>query len=128
MLHYQGTHALWQSDTSWSLTRCLHAAIELERLGQPLARRGGVRLELQHDVLHAEFRIAAHRRCDLPHRTCQGIVEETRFLCMEIGEPETDERRDANRRRVAPDPAAHGFDFGEWLGHCFRLAHIASVP
>jgi len=64
----------------------LHAAIELERLGQELSGFGGVRLALKHDMLHAEFRIAAHSRCDLLHRTCQGIVEETRFLCLQIGE------------------------------------------
>ena len=35
----------------------LHAAIEAERLGQPLERFGNVRLALKHDVLHAQFRI-----------------------------------------------------------------------
>jgi hypothetical protein len=29
-----------------------HATIELERLGQPLARFGRVRLAVNHDVLH----------------------------------------------------------------------------
>jgi hypothetical protein len=50
------------------------------------------------------------------------------LLCLQIGEPEADERRDAKRRRVAPDLATRGFDFGERLSHCFRFAHIASVP
>src|SRR5215472_3910984 len=76
----------------------------------------------------AEFRIAAHGRCDLLHRPCQGMVQETRLLSLQIGEPEADERRDAKRRRVAPDLAARGFKFGERGGHGFRCAHIAGVP
>ena len=87
------------------------AAIKLERLGQSLRASIAVGLALKHDVLHAEFGIAAHCRCDLLHRTCQGIVEETRFVCLQIGEPEADERRDANRCRVAPDRAARGLRF-----------------
>jgi hypothetical protein len=31
---------------------------------------------LKHDVLHAEFGIAAHCRRDCLYRPCQGIVEE----------------------------------------------------
>jgi hypothetical protein len=106
----------------------LHDAIELERLGQPLARFVGVRRALKHYVLHAEFRVAAYCRCDLLRRAGQGIVEEDRFLGLEIGESEADERRDVKRRRIAPDLAACGLDSGEWLGHCLRFAHIASVP
>ena len=34
----------------------------------------------------------------------------------------------AKRRRVPPDLAARGFDFGEGLGHGFWFAHIADVP
>ena len=116
------------ADQALRLLLALYAAIELERLGQPLARFEGVRFALEHNVLHAEFRIAAHCRCDLLHRPCQGIGEETRFLCLEIGEPEADERRDTKRRRVASDLAARGFDFAEPLGHCFGFAHIAGVP
>ena len=41
------------------------AAIEPQRLGQPLARFEAVGLTLKHDVLHAQFRITAHRGCDL---------------------------------------------------------------
>src|SRR5579871_4855486 len=81
----------------------LHGAIEVERLGQPSERFGGIRLALKHDVRHAQFRVAAYGCGDLLHRPRQGFVEEARLLWLEIGEPEADERRDTNRRRVAPD-------------------------
>jgi hypothetical protein len=45
------------------------AAIESERLRQPLARFERVRLALKHDVLHAELGIATHCCCELLHRT-----------------------------------------------------------
>src|SRR5262249_12975647 len=79
------------------------AAIELERLSQPLACFERVGLALKHDVLHAELGIATHSCCELRHRTSQGIVEETRLLRLQVGEPKADERRDAKRCRVAPD-------------------------
>src|SRR3954470_7635058 len=44
------------------------------------------------------------------------------------GEPDADDRRAAQRRRVSPDLAARGVDLGERLGHDFRSAQVADVP
>src|SRR5712692_4264596 len=106
----------------------IHFPIEMERFRQPLARFGIVRFQLKHDVLHAEFRVAPHCRRELMWGTCQGIVEEPRFLWLEIWEPESDESRDSQRRWVTAYIAASGVDFGDWLGHCFWFAHVARVP
>src|SRR5712692_5924852 len=101
-----------------------HPAVKMERLGQALARFRSVGLDLEHNVLDAEFRIAAHCRRDLLYFTCQGIVEEFRLVSLEIRIPEADERRDAERRRVAPDLATGGFDLSSTIGQGFRLAHV----
>src|ERR1700752_2322550 len=53
-----------------ALLLLLSAAIKSERLGQKLSRFAAIGLALNHDVLHAQFRIAAHCRCDLLHGTC----------------------------------------------------------
>jgi hypothetical protein len=65
----------------------LHGAIEMQRFSQPLKRFGRVRQALKNDVRHAELGIAAHRLRELLGRTCQGIVEDLRLLCLEFGKP-----------------------------------------
>src|SRR5437867_3425230 len=74
-----------------------HAAIEMERLGQPPPSFGGVGLALEHDVRHTELLVAAYRRRDLLWRTGQRVIEERWLVHLKVGEPEADERRDADR-------------------------------
>ena len=89
----------------------LHAAIELE--ARALERLGSVRLALKHDMLHSQFRIAAHGRSELRHRPRQGMVEDRRSLRLQIREPEAYERRDAQRRWIPPDLVARCSYFGQ---------------
>src|SRR2546428_14145911 len=107
----------------YTLLLRLHAAIELECLGQPLPCFRAVRLALKHDVLHAEFPIAAHCGCDLLRCTCQGLVEEFRFFCLEVGEPEPDERCYAESGRVPPALAPSRFEVVASVGEVFWFAH-----
>jgi ATPase subunit of ABC transporter with duplicated ATPase domains len=107
----------------------LAAVIQPERLGQPPPRFAGVRRVLEHDVLHAEFGVAAHRRREFLGRPFQVLVlDERRLLLLEVGEPQADQRRDAQRRRVAAYLAARGLDGGQRPGHRLGLTHVAGVP
>ncbi|HXJ28122.1 MAG TPA: ATP-binding cassette domain-containing protein, partial [Streptosporangiaceae bacterium] len=107
----------------------LVAVIKPERLGYSPARFTGVRRVLEHDVLHAEFGVAAHRRREFLGRPFQVLVlDERRLLLLEIGEPQADQRRDAHRRRVAAYLAARGLDGGQRPGHRLWLTHVAGVP
>jgi ATPase subunit of ABC transporter with duplicated ATPase domains len=107
----------------------LGAVIEPERLGQPPACFSGVRRVLEHDVLHAEFGVAAHGRREFLGRPFQVLViDERRLLWLEVGEPQADQRRDAHRRRVAAYLAARGLDGGQRAGHRLGLTHVAGVP
>jgi ATPase subunit of ABC transporter with duplicated ATPase domains len=107
----------------------LAAVVEPERLGYSPARFAGVRRVLEHDVLHAEFGVAAHRRREFLGRPFQVLVlHERRLLLLEVGEPQADQRRDAHRRRVAAYLAARGLDGGQRPGHRLGLTHVAGVP
>ena len=64
--------------------RHLGAAIAVKRVGQTIARFGGVGLALKHDVPHAQLGVAAHRSAHLRHSADQWVVEEARFLLLEI--------------------------------------------
>jgi hypothetical protein len=77
-------------------------AMEVERLGQEPERVGGVRDALEDDVGHAELLVAAHRRREFRGRSGQRIVEVPRPFGLEVGKPETDQRRDVDRRRSRP--------------------------
>jgi len=107
----------------------LVAVVEPERLGQAAARFIGVRRVLEHDVLHAEFGVAAHCRREFLGRPFQVlVVDERRLLLLEVGEPQADQRRDAHRRRVAAYFVARGLDGGQRPGHRLGLTHVAGVP
>jgi ATPase subunit of ABC transporter with duplicated ATPase domains len=107
----------------------LPGAVELERLGQPPARFGGVRRVLEHDVPHAELIVAAHGRRQFLWRPFQvHVVDERRLLLLKVGEPQADQRRDAQRRRVAAHLTARGLDGGQPFCHRVWLTHVAGVP
>jgi len=107
----------------------LAAVVEPERLGYSPARFARVRRVLEHDVLHAEFGVAAHRRREFLGRPFQVLVlDERRLLLLEVGEPQADQRRDAQRRRVPAYLAARGLDGGQRPGHRLGLTHVAGVP
>jgi ATPase subunit of ABC transporter with duplicated ATPase domains len=107
----------------------LVAVIEPECLGYSPARFARVRRVLEHDVLHAEFGVAAHRRREFLGRPFQVLVlDERRLLLLEVGEPQADQRRDAQRRQVPAYLAARGLDGGQRPGHRLGLTHVAGVP
>src|SRR5436190_15765399 len=96
--------------------RQIAAAIAVKCIGQTPARFGGVGLALKHDVRHSQLGVATYRRRHLRHSADQWVVEEARFLRLEIWKPDADQRGDPERRRITSDRLARSPHFRERSG------------